>query len=124
VHLIAHVCQKGCGAMGNEVPRGYLDLVQATGGQYADICQKNLGSTLQTMIDSIAGAASPAKLEYVPISSSIAVAVGKTQLARSRTQGFDYVASANTLVFIGVPFPKGSQTVASYRRWSEQVVVE
>ena len=124
VNLVAHVCKKPCGAMGNEVPLGYRDLVQATGGQYADICQKNLGSTLQAIIDAIAGAASPARLEYVPISSSIAVAVGKAQLARSRVKGFDYVASANTLVFIGVPFPKGSQTVASYRRWSKQVVVE
>jgi len=129
VHLIAHVCNTPCGdgpfgGSGNQLPLGYRELVQATKGQYADVCQKNLGSTLQVIVDSIAGSASPAKLEYVPISSSLAVAVDKVKLDRSRKQGFDYVAASNSVIFIGVPFPKGSQTMVSYRRWIDQVTIE
>ncbi len=121
VHLIGGVCNNACGA---EIAHPYLDVVKATKGITADVCQKNLGTSLQIMIDTIAGSASPAILQYVPISASIAVAVDQTQLKRSRVQGFDYVASSNTLVFIGIPFPKGSQVVASYRRWVAQAAFE
>ncbi len=124
VHLIAGVCKKKCGAYGPEYPRGYLDLVKATGGQWGDICQKNLGATLQTMIDAIIGAASPAKLQYVPISTSIAVAIDKTSIPRSRIKGYYYYGAANTLVFLNTPFAKGALTVASYRRWTKQVTVK
>ena len=120
VHMIAGVRKKSCGDYGPEYPWGYQEIVKATGGQHGDICQKNLGTTLQLIIDSIAGAASPAVLQYVPISASLAVALNKTQLTRSRKQGFDYVSSANSLVFIGVKFTKGDQVVASYRRWIKQ----
>jgi hypothetical protein len=120
VHLIAGVCQKTCGWYGPEYPWGYEQIAKATGGQIADICQANLGTTLQLIIDSITGAASPAVLQYVPISASLAVALGTQQLARSRTQGFDYSSASNSLLFIGVPFKKGDQVVASYRRWIKQ----
>jgi hypothetical protein len=129
VHLIAHVCNTPCGTgpfggSGNQLPLGYRELVQATGGQYADVCQKNLGGTLQVIVDSIAGSASPARLEWVPISSSLAVAVDTVKLERSRKQGFDYVSASNSVIFVGVPFPKGSQTMVSYRRWVDQVSIE
>jgi hypothetical protein len=117
VHMIGGVCNNTCNA---EIGHGYKEVVQATGGTSADVCQKNLGATLQIIIDSITGLASPAKLQYVPISASLAVAIDKQQLKRSRQNGFDYSASANTLIFIGVPFPKGSQVVASYRRYKKQ----
>jgi hypothetical protein len=117
VHMIGGVCNNKCNA---EIGHGYNEIVKATAGITADVCQQNLGTTLQIIIDTITGQASPAKLEYVPISASLAVAVDKTQLERSRTKGFDYAPSSNTLVFIGVPFPKGSQVVASYRRFKDQ----
>jgi hypothetical protein len=120
VHLIAGTCKKPCGSYGPEYPWGYQELVKATKGQQADICQKNLGTTLQLIINSISGAASPAILQYVPISASLAVALNKTQLQRSRQNGFDYVSSSNSLVFNGVKFAKGDQVVASYRRWQKQ----
>ena len=117
VHMIGGVCNNTCNA---EIGHGYNELVKTTGGITADVCQSNLGATLQIIIDTITGQASPAKLEYVPISASLAVAIDKTQLQRSRVQGFDYAPSSNTLIFIGVPFPKGSQVVASYRRYKDQ----
>jgi hypothetical protein len=121
VHLLGGVCSSSCT---NEVGHGYLELVRTTGGIAADICQKSLGTTLQIIIDTITGAASPSILQYVPVSASLAVAVDQTQLKRSRIKGFDYVGFSNSLVFIGVPIQKGSQIVASYRRWVKQAVIE
>jgi len=117
VHMIGGVCKNSCNA---QVGHGYNEVVKATGGITADVCQKNLGTTLQIIIDTITGASSTAKMEYVPISASLAVAVGKTQLNRSRTKGFDYAPTSNSLVFIGIPYPQGAQVVASYRRYKDQ----
>lgn len=86
----------------------------------ADICQKNLGATLQLIIDSIAGASSKTVLQYVPISASLAVAINADQITRSRIQGFDYVTASNSLVFSGLSFNTGDQMVSSYRRWVKQ----
>jgi hypothetical protein len=126
VHLIGGVCKSNCGGsfMPIEYPWGYEQIAKATGGQIADICQKNLGTTLQLIIDSITGAASPAVLDLVPISASLAVALNQTQLTRSRVTGFDYISSSNSLLFIGVPFNKGDMVVASYRRWIKQQPIE
>ena len=121
VHTIGGVCNNTCDA---EIAHGYNELVKATGGIVADVCQKDLGTTLQIIIDDIVGQASPAKLQWVPISASLAVAVGDQKLRRSRTHGFDYAPSSNRIVFIGVPFPKGSQVVASYRRFKEQIIID
>ena len=76
------------------------------------------------MHDTITGAASPAILQYVPISASLAVAVDNKQLTRSRVKGFDYVGFSNSLVFTGVNIGKGSQVVASYRRWVRQAILK
>ena len=122
VHLIGGLCTSG--SCSPEIGHGYLELVKATGGITADICQANLGATLQIIIDSITGAASSAVLQYVPISASLAVAVGPTPLARSREQGFDYVGASNSLVFVGVTVQTGTQVVASYRRWVKQATIE
>ncbi len=126
VHLIGGVCQSNCGDsfMPIEFPWGYQEIVKATGGQIADICQQDLGTTLQLIIDSIAGASSPMVLELVPISASLAVALNTQQLERSRSQGFDYSSSANSLILIGVTFEKGDQVVTSYRRWIKQAIIE
>jgi hypothetical protein len=122
VHLIGGVCNATCTTA--ETGHGYFELVKATGGIAADICQKNLGTTLQIIIDTITGAASPAVLQYVPVSASLAVAIDQTQLQRSRVKGFDYVGFSNSLVFVGVPIAKGSQVVASYRRWVQQASID
>jgi hypothetical protein len=121
MHVIGGVCQNSCSA---DIAHGYMELSQHLGGITADVCQKNLGTSLQLMIDSITGAASPAVLEYVPISASLAVAVDKNVLKRSRVQGFDYSAASNSLIFLSTPIKKGTQVVASYRRWVKQEVIQ
>ena len=80
--------------------------------------------SVQVIIDSIVAGASPLKLEYVPISSSLAVAMDGTEIKRSRTNGFDYRSSANSLVFINVKYKKGSEVISSYKRWRQGLVVQ
>ncbi|MCB9555766.1 MAG: hypothetical protein H6707_06645 [Deltaproteobacteria bacterium] len=125
VHAITGLCSgKPCGTYGPEAGHGYFELVNATGGTTADVCQSNLGTTLQLIIDNIAGASSQAVLEYVPISTSLAVALDGAQLERSRQKGFSYDAASNALVFSGLAIGKDKEVVASYRRWVQQVPVQ
>jgi hypothetical protein len=118
VHLLGGVCNNTCSA---QIAHGYFELAQATGGQTGDICQKDLGNTLQVIIDTIIGAASPVKLVYVPIAASLAVALDGTEVKRGRNNGFDYRSASNSLVFINVKYKKGSEVIASYKRWQRQV---
>jgi hypothetical protein len=120
-HLIGGVCNNSCNA---GIGHGYKELAQQLSGQIGDVCQKDIGNTLQVIIDSIIGAASPVVLEYVPIASSLAVAMDGVEVKRSRTNGFDYRAEQNSLAFINVKFDKGSEVVASYKRWARQVIIE
>ncbi len=115
-HIIGHVC----GSATSQVNHGHITLAKKLGGQAASIQQKNLGNTLQVIIDAIVGKASPVVLDYVPISSSLAVAMDATEIKRSRTNGFDYRTNANSLVFINVKYKKGSEVIASYKRWKRQ----
>jgi hypothetical protein len=114
VHLIGGTCGNSCNA---EVAHGYRELAQALGGQVGDICQSNLGATLQVIIDSIVAGASPQKLKYSPVSSTLAVAVAGKRLKRSRSAGFQYNAASNTLSFVNVKVTKGQALVASYHRF-------
>jgi len=59
----------------------------------------------------------------VPISSSLAVALDAVEVKRSRINGFDYRSNANSLVFINVKYKKGSEVIASYKRWERQVTI-
>ena len=124
VHLLGGLCSStGC-KWKPDVGHGYIELVQKLGGQMADVCQKDLGATLQIIIDSIIADASPVTLETVPISSSLAVALDGKEIERSRTSGFDYRSSKNVLVFIDVPYEKGAEVIASYKRWKKQTVID
>jgi len=118
-HIIGGICPKaaGCSAQTNH---GHMTLANKLGGQTASVCQKNLGNTLQVIIDTITGKASPVVLDFVPISSSLAVAMDAVQVYRSRTNGFDYRTNGNSLVFINVKYKKGSEVIASYKRWKRQ----
>jgi len=116
-HIIGNVCG-GTSTYG--INHGHMTLAKKLGGQSASIKQKNLGNTLQVIIDAIVGKASPVVLDYVPISSSLAVAMDAVEIKRSRTNGFDYRTNANSLVFINVKYKKGSEVIASYKRWKRQ----
>ena len=129
VHLIGFVCSslKACAPAdqtGRGVAHGYVETVRALGGVIGDVCQSDLSGTLQAIVDSIVGAASPLRLQRVPIATSLAVAVGGQELARSRERGFDYNAAKNTIAFYGGVAQPGQDVVVSYRRWERQVTIK
>lgn len=111
---------------GAEHAYGYYEVVNAVGGQTGSICQDDLGPTLDAIIDSIVGEASPITLSKFPISASISVARDGTKVPRSRDTGWDYRGSANSIVFFNMPFDPAnpSDIVVSYRRWADQVPIE
>ena len=118
-HLIGGVCgqSSSCGAQMNHA---HMTLAQKLGGQTVSICQKNLGNSLQIIIDSVSGHSSPIRFDFVPISSSIAITLDAVQIKRSRTGGFDYRVNGNSLVLINVKYKQGAQVIASYKRWKDQ----
>ena len=113
-HVIGGVCANSCKA---HVAHGYSLLARALGGQVADVCQKDLGPTMQSIIDTVAGKGSTTRLSHVPVAASLAVAKDGVAIKRSRNKGFDYRPTANSIVFIDVPFKKGSKALVGYRRW-------
>ena len=114
-HVIGGVCANSCKA---HVAHGYSLLARALGGQVADVCQKDLGPTMQSIIDTVAGKGSTTRLSHVPVAASLAVAKDGVAIKRSRNKGFDYRPTANSIVFIDVPFKKGSKALVGYRRWN------
>jgi hypothetical protein len=113
-HVIGGVCSNACNA---QIAHGYKELAQQLGGQIGDVCQKNLGKTLQVIVDSIVGASSPQKLQHTPISSTLAVTLAGKRLKCSRSAGFRYNVASNTLTFVNVPLSKGEAIEASYHRF-------
>src|SRR5688500_17507235 len=87
-----------------ETAYGYAELVAALGGQFGSICQTDLGPTLDAIIDTVIGEASPIVLSKYPISATIAVARDNIPIPRSRDTGWDYRAAANSIVFFNMPF--------------------
>jgi len=115
----------GCSSQG-DWGRGYEDVINDLGGTTGSICQGDLTATMSLIIQDIVGSASPVILAHTPISVSLAVAKeDKTSqpstfvaLPRSRVQGFDYRASANTIVFLQQDFSDPPyEVVVSYQRW-------
>jgi hypothetical protein len=110
----------------SESGRGYTEIVSYLGGQVGSVCQSDLGATMQIIIEDIVASSSPVVLRYVPISVSIACSKDGVALSRSRQDGFDYRASANTLVFVGQEFDPlhPSEVLVSYERWVTDIVPE
>ena len=115
-----------CSTGGAEHAFGYYELVNALGGQMGSICAEDLGTTLDAMIDSIIGDASPIVLSKVPISASISVTRDAQLIVRSRDTGWDFRGSSNSIIFFNMPFDPANPAdiVVSYRRWAEQVPIE
>ncbi len=118
----------------NEPGRGYVEVVNATGGALYSPCSADPGSALQSIIDAVAGASSQYQLTGAPISSTIKVGVirlgqGGTGVVetvpRDRDNGFDYDAGSNSIFFRGFGFRPNENdiVVISYRRWEPPVSV-
>jgi hypothetical protein len=114
-HHIGGTCGNGCGV---PVTHVYQNLTRRLHGQVMSICQEKLGSSLQVIIDSIAGCSCPMVLDHRPVSSSLAVASFDTRLSRSRINGFDFRSASNSLVLINVPYTRRGLFATSYLTWA------
>lgn len=112
------------GAQGaNEPGRGYIEVVNATGGVFYSPCSDVPENALRSIVDAVAGAASQFELNGTPISSTIKVVRVRDQqvveVPRDRQNGFDYDAVANAIFFRGTTNrpQDGDAVVVSYRVW-------
>ena len=135
LHILAsdpQECQEGDNGNATS-PHGYQEVISRTGGLMASLCQADLTTTMELMIEDMAGAASPIVLVHTPIPVSLAVAIerkdpGNPQLVlyepipRSKTAGFNYKASSNRIVLLGQPMDYPPyEVIISYARWVTSV---
>ena len=121
VHLIGGLCPGECAdSRSVDITHGYLDLSRALGGQAFDICQRDLGPSLQVILEEVLAKGSPLKLPHVPISASLRVTLDGRVLPRSRAGGFVYHAPTNAIVLLGLGrLEPGSVVTISYAHWGE-----
>jgi len=115
-HVIGGVCKNTCNAM---MAHGYKELAQKLSGQVMDVCQKDLGQSMQGILDNVLGQASSLRLKHTPINASLVVGLNGQEVPRSRVQGFDFRPSNNSLVLLNYPYKKGSEVAMAYERWRQ-----
>lgn len=114
-------CQQSATNSNFEPGQGYVEVANATGGQFGSLC----GDMRRNMMDVARvanGVASTYQLSAIPASATLRVASGPAGMGRaiprSRTNGFDYDAVRNTIVFYGDARPKdGDEVIIGYRVW-------
>jgi len=114
LHVIGGACNNSCTA---DVAHGYRELAQQLKGQVGDVCQPDLGATLQAIVDGIIGSASPLTLSHTPISATLAVNLAGQRIPRGVVPGFSYNPAHNSLAFLDIPVSKGQGLTVSYRRF-------
>lgn len=83
-----------------------MELANETNGVVGDICQADFGASMAQMADRIAVLSSRFFLTSVPVVSSIIVIVDGVTVANNGTNGWQYDASANAIVFYGDAIPE------------------
>lgn len=114
-------CQQSSTRDDFEPGQGYVEVANATGGQFGSLCG-DMRQNLQDVGRAATGIASSYQLSAIPASATLQVAIGQPGngrvIPRSRTNGFDYDAVNNRIVFFGNALPKkGDEIVVGYRRW-------
>lgn len=93
----------------------YFNLATATGGSSSTICSNDYSSILDNIATQAAGNASSYVLTKVPVSSSIAVKVNNVTVVQDATNGWQYNASNNSIIFSGTAWPtQGAAISVSY----------
>jgi len=114
-HVFGGVCKNKCSA---QVAHGYKEVAAKFKGTVFDVCQASYTTALKKMIQDIVLSGTPLKLTHKPIVASVLASVNGTKLNRSKLNGFDYSAAANSIVIYGSATPKvGTNVVISYQRW-------
>lgn len=104
-----------------EPGQGYVEVANATGGQFGSLCgdmRQNVEAVARVAI----GVSSAFELSHTPASATLRVAVGPpgrgAVVPRSRENGFDYDPVTNKIVFYGSARPaENDEIVVGYRRW-------
>ncbi|MBK8014932.1 MAG: hypothetical protein IPK13_26745 [Deltaproteobacteria bacterium] len=118
-----YACSPGA-YVGNEPGRGYVEVVDATGGTTYSPCNDDPGTALETIVDAVTGISSSYQLKGRPISATLKVGVlraaagaGVSIVPRSTKSGFDYDPVANAVFFRGATYrPRGGdKVIVSYR---------
>lgn len=104
-----------------EPGQGYVEVANATGGQFGSLCG-DMRQNLEDVARAATGIASAYELSATPASATLRVAIGPPGqprlIPRSRTNGFDYDPINNRIIFIGDAVPEdGFEIVVAYRRW-------
>jgi MYXO-CTERM domain-containing protein len=93
----------------------YIDLANGTGGSSGSICNPNLTEVIEEVVIGALGASSRSALDRRPISGSLTARTAM-ELARNRSNGFDYEPAGNSVLFFGAAAPMvGSPYEAAYQ---------
>lgn len=84
----------------------YITLANQTGGSSGSICNENVSEVIEEIVIGALGVSSRTPLMRRPISASIAVRSGTSLIKRSRSNGFDYEPSNNSVLFFGAAAPR------------------
>ena len=114
-------CQQSSTRDDFEPGQGYVEVANATGGQFGSLCG-DMRQNLEDVARAATGIASAYQLSRLPASATLRVAVGPPGdgrvIARSRENGFDYDPVNNRIIFLGDAVPNdGDEVVVAYRRW-------
>lgn len=104
-----------------EPGQGYVEVANATGGQFGSLCG-DMRQNLEDVARAATGVASTYELSQQPASATLRVAIGPPGqgrvIPRSRDNGFDYDPIQNKIIFYGDARPaKDDEVVVAYRRW-------
>ena len=114
-HGVAGICSNTCNI---QVAHGYKEVAAALNGEIYDLCASDLTAKIKTIINKIKATASTVVLTNTPVSASLRVALNGVTVKRGLLNGFNYMQSANSLVFYGTfSWPVGSTLTVSYSRW-------
>lgn len=105
----------------DEAGASYRRLAEETGGRSASICSDDLGDTVDRLVRTAFGAATTYDLEQIPVESTLRIVRNGRVVPRSTTDGWDYDATRNRLVFSGREVPEFEDEVAAgYRVWTDE----
>lgn len=90
-----------CDTLG-EVGRGYIAVAEATGGVIGSVCNDDYAATFEALLDTIYAEAATIRLDSTPaIPSAIRVRGDSGLIPRSRSNGWDYNPSNNSITLFG-----------------------
>lgn len=111
-----------------DVAHGIHHVVQQTGGKGGSICQPDVTTTFRDVVDATRDLTSGLRLVGPTVATTIQVLKegpnnANSRLNRSTTDGFDFDATNNSVVFHGPTAPQvDERIVVPYLRWNRTII--